>query len=182
MLKRMPLLTACILVCLAGSPVLADPIADCNQFTEPQRQIKGCTTFIRRGGLDTDALSSAYINRGIAHGQLGKITQAVSDFSEAIRLDPKSALAHYNRGNAYFDLKKLAEAAADFDATVSLDPGFALAFYNRGLIHEKRGDKELAIADFSHALSLDPELSSAREKLQQFGVKPAIDTASRPAG
>lgn len=178
--KRM--LLALWIACLAGGSALADPITDCNQFADPLRQIKGCTGFIRRGGLDTDALSSAYINRGIAQGQIGKIAQAVSDFSEAIRLDPKSALAHYNRGNAYFDLKKLAEAAADFDAAVAIDPSFALAFYNRGLVYEKRGDKDRAIADYVHALNLDPDMSSAREKLQQYGVKPVVDTASRPAG
>ncbi len=169
-----------ILLALAAQPALADPVADCNQFADTQRQIKGCTSFIRRGGLDTDALASAYINRGIAHGSTGRIAQAVADFSEAIRLDPKNALAYYNRGNANFDLKKLDAAAADYDAAVSNDPAFALAFFNRGLVHERRGNRDAAVADFSHALTLDPDLSTAREKLEKLGIKPSLETASRP--
>ena len=169
-----------MMLALAAPPALADPVADCNQFADPQRQIKGCTSFIRRGGLDIDALASAYINRGIAHGSTGKIAAAIADFTEAIRLDPKNALAYYNRGNANFDLKKLDAAAADCAAAVGSDPAFALAFFNRGLVHERRGNRDAAVADYARALTLDPELSTAREKLEKLGVKPSVETASRP--
>lgn len=181
MLRR-TLMTAWLLSALACGTAMADPISDCNQFEDPQRQIKGCTAFIRRGGLDTEALASAYINRGIARGQLRKPAEAIKDFSEALRLDPKNALAYYNRGNANFDTRKFDAAAADYEQALTNDPGFALAYYNRGLVFELRGDRGRAIADFAQALSLDPELGSAKQKLELLGVKPGIDTASRPAG
>lgn len=41
-------------------------------------------------------------------------------FDEAIRLDPRSAVAHYNRGGARFDLADLVGARADFDRAAAL--------------------------------------------------------------
>lgn len=181
MLKR-TLQLAWALCFLAAGPARADAISDCNQFEDPPRQIKGCTKFIRGGGLDAAALSSAYINRGIARGQIGKPKDAIADFGEAIRLDPKNPIPYYNRGNTHFDLNRLDAAAADYDMALLNDPTFALAFYNRGLVFERQGQRSKAIADFTQALSIDPDLVLAREKLDKLGVKPVLDTASHPAG
>lgn len=109
--------TALLLLAAASLPAFADATADCNRFENPQLQIKGCTSFIRKGSLQTEMLSMAYTNRGIALGNLGRVEKAISDFSEAIRLDPKSPLAFYNRGNAYLDKKKL-----DWRSPISTPP------------------------------------------------------------
>ena len=44
---------------------------------------------------------AAYINRGHAYINKGDYDRAIADYTEAIRLDPKYAIAYGNRGKAY---------------------------------------------------------------------------------
>ena len=48
----------------------------------------------------------AYNNRGFAKSKLGDLEGAISDYDEAIRLDPEYATAHTNRENAQKELRK----------------------------------------------------------------------------
>ena len=168
----MKVFTALLLLAAASAPAHADAATDCNCFENPQLQIKGCTSFIRSGSLQTGMLSVAYTNRGIAQGNLGRVEKAIADFSEAIRLDPESPLAFYNRGNAYLDRKKLDLALADFNAAIANEPEFALAYYNRGVVLELKGQRERCIEDYQKALSLDPSLNDAKKRLHVLGIKP----------
>jgi serine/threonine-protein kinase len=45
-------------------------------------------------------------NRGFLYFKKGDTRRAIADFDEAIRLDPKSALAFCNRGNAKLKIKE----------------------------------------------------------------------------
>ena len=40
----------------------------------------------------------AYCNRGVAYANKGDYDKAIADCNEAIRLDPKDAVAYCNRG------------------------------------------------------------------------------------
>jgi Flp pilus assembly protein TadD len=44
----------------------------------------------------------------------GNFEKAISDYNEAIRLDPKSALAYVGRGNAYTKKGNLNAANSDY--------------------------------------------------------------------
>ena len=60
--------------------------------------------------------------------------QAISDFTMAIRLDPKCALAYYNRHLAYQSKGDYLKAIADLTAATHPNPkSLALAFYDRGV-------------------------------------------------
>src|SRR5580692_8522565 len=43
----------------------------------------------------------AYVHRAVAFFQKGEVDRAIADNTEAIRLDPKSAVAYRNRGREY---------------------------------------------------------------------------------
>ena len=43
----------------------------------------------------------AYNNRGLAHFKLGQNDNALKDYDEALRLNPKLTDAYFNRGNAH---------------------------------------------------------------------------------
>ena len=76
----------------------------------------------------TEPNAEAYYNRGLEKTKLGDYAAAVSNFDEAIRLDPDYAEAYYNRGRVKTSLSEYAGAIADFDAVIRLEPVFAIAY------------------------------------------------------
>ena len=65
-----------------------------------ERVIRGCTAVIQSSRQTTRNCSTAYNNRGAGYHEQGDNDRAIADYNEAIRLDPKDALAYDNRGNA----------------------------------------------------------------------------------
>ncbi len=164
-----------ILLLMIGSNAATSAESDnsieaCNQFEDTERQIRGCTEYIRSSKALGQNLAVAYTNRGIAYASRGDHKRALADFSEAIRLAPDSPFPYYNRGNAYYDRKEYARALADFDAAIERGPELALAYYNRGLTHQKLGHRDKSIEDYQKALSLDPGSQAAKERLHKLGV------------
>ena len=47
-----------------------------------------------------------YIDRGIAYREKGQYDQAISDYTKALEIDPKSGGAYYNRATAYYFKKE----------------------------------------------------------------------------
>src|SRR6266567_3870887 len=82
---------------------------------------------------------------------------ALADYNEAIRLDPKSALALSDRGVAYGNKGDYDRALADLNEAIRLDPKSAHAFRNRDIVYAYKGDYERAIADLNEAIRLNPK-------------------------
>ena len=79
--------------------------------------------------------------------------KAIRDYDEAIRLNPKNALAFNNRGIVRRVLKEYDKAIRDYDEAIRLDPKCAVAFINRGaLLLSSRRPK--ASADFQSAIDV----------------------------
>ena len=87
--------------------------------------------------------------------------EAVRDYTEAIRLDPKYAPAYNNRGNAYNDLKQYEKAIRDHTEAIRLDPKYAHAYSNRGNVYKALKQYEKAIRDHTEAIRLDPKYALA---------------------
>ncbi|HEU0311195.1 MAG TPA: tetratricopeptide repeat protein, partial [Sphingomicrobium sp.] len=100
---------------------------------------------------------SLIVSRGIAHDQLGNERQAISDYGEAIRLDPQDFYAHYNRGIAHQKVGDRRSAVKDFSEAIRIRPKDADAYVNRGLMYLDTGKFDEAIADFSRAHDLDSD-------------------------
>ena len=72
-----------------------------------------------------------------------KWNEAIAEYDEAIRLDPKLAQAYYNRGNAYANLGQHQRAIQDYDEAIRLDPKLAPAYGNRAVAYTAlRRDQE----------------------------------------
>ena len=93
---------------------------------------------------------------------MGDRPRAISDYSEAIRIDPKDYEAHLNRGLVYLDDLKLEKAAADFTRAHQLKPGEAWPLANRGISYAWLHDHEKAQKDFDSARRLDPKNQTVR--------------------
>ena len=109
----------------------------------------------------TSIQSKWYIRRGSVWNEKGEYDIAVSDYNEAIRLDPSREVAFINRGNAWFHKKEYDKAIADYNEAIRLDPKYAVAFNNRGCAWRAKKDYGKAIADYNEAIRLDPKYADA---------------------
>lgn len=102
-----------------------------------------------------------YFNRGNQYRQTGNLDQAISDYTNAIRVYSKHAKAYYNRGNAYSKQGRLSEAIADYSKAVEIDPQYTEAYYNMGNTYEKMGKPAEAIASYTNAIKSSPKYAAA---------------------
>jgi tetratricopeptide (TPR) repeat protein len=82
--------------------------------------------------------------------------RAITTFNEALRLDPKNALAFHYRGSTFYFMKDLDRAIADYSQAIRLEPRSAITFNMRGLAYVGRNDFDKAIADYDEAIRLEP--------------------------
>src|SRR5262249_40314348 len=96
-------LFACLaVVALAGLPTVA--AADDNQTCADESgdvAIAAGSRAMGSGRYTGRSLAASYVKRGREYQAKGDLDRAMVDFSEAIRLDPKYAVAYDNRGLAW---------------------------------------------------------------------------------
>jgi peptidoglycan/xylan/chitin deacetylase (PgdA/CDA1 family)/uncharacterized caspase-like protein len=81
---------------------------------------------------------SRRIDRGTVLFREKRYSEALAEFEEASRLDPKSALAANNVGFTHYRLGDMERAISWFEKTLELDP-------NRAIAHANLGDALLAV-------------------------------------
>jgi tetratricopeptide (TPR) repeat protein len=96
--------------------------------------------------------------RGWEHLDRKEYDAAITDFDEAIRLNPNFATAYNNRGFAYARKGNLEQALTDYNEAIRLDPNQANFYSNRGDAYRAKGEDRQAIADYDAALKLNPSL------------------------
>ena len=95
-------------------------------------------------------------NGGQVRTALGRLEEAVDDYTDAIDRDPHYAPYYFDRAGVLHRLGRDQEAIADYDTAIRMSPPIAEAYYNRGDVRVGLGDVEGALADFSYALELSP--------------------------
>jgi tetratricopeptide (TPR) repeat protein len=90
----------------------------------------------------------AHMARGSQFLEKELYAQAVNEFQQAARLNPKSVPAFYNLGLAYWKLRKLDLASEAFEKALSFEPSDAYSQYYMGRIHLLKGETPKAIAVF----------------------------------
>jgi tetratricopeptide (TPR) repeat protein len=84
----------------------------------------------------------AYKERGLFYMSCHKYQEAITDFTQFIKLKRKNSDTYYQRGLAYEKLGRYQKAIKDFDRTIKLNPQYADAYHRRGLAYGKIGKKE----------------------------------------
>jgi Flp pilus assembly protein TadD len=101
--------------------------------------------------------AAEYNQRGLAAARKRQYGEAIRDFSEAIRLNPKYALAYAYRGAVYVNTDQPDKAIQDCTEAIKVDPHLALAYVNRGAAYRHKKEYDLAITDLNEAVRLDPK-------------------------
>jgi tetratricopeptide (TPR) repeat protein len=132
-----------------------------NRGVSADERISGCGALIQLGKQTQSNLAKAFNNRGLAYQAKGDNEQAIVDFTEAIRLEPKFAHAFYNRSTVYQAEDDFDRAIAGYTEAIQLDSNYVRALNNRGLAYQAKGDNDRAIVDYSEAIRIDPKFVHA---------------------
>lgn len=96
------------------------------------------------------------VQRGYAASIRGEYDEAISEYSEAIRLNPSADGYYYMRGGVYAAKKDYANALTDYNEAIRLSPRSAEYYSSRGSVYWAMKDHAKAIADFSEAVQHNP--------------------------
>jgi tetratricopeptide (TPR) repeat protein len=88
---------------------------------------------------------------------MGDYPHAMSDYSDAIRLDPNNSSARYNRGLVDEQFGDRSRAIADYGDAIRTQADNADAYLRRGLIFLDTGRFDQAVADFTRVHELRPK-------------------------
>ena len=108
-------------------------------------------------------------------------TEAIEDFSEAVKRDPKLAAARNGRGACHYAKGEFDKAIADFDAALKIDPKYVSALVNRANAWRGKKDFARAKADYDAALAAKPDLAAARKGADDMTKLIAKKAAGAPA-
>jgi len=102
-------------------------------------------------------LAECYVNRGLLRYDRGEFELAISDFSDALAINPKHHRAYNNRGRAYYYHKRdYDRAMADFSKAIGNDPRNDYAYNHLGLAYFAKKDYDRAIPNFAKAIDINP--------------------------
>jgi tetratricopeptide (TPR) repeat protein len=90
--------------------------------------------------------------------------QAASDYSAALKLEPKRTSAMVNRGWVYYWKEDYETAKADFEAVLKIDPEEREAYSGRGTCIRELGDYKAAIKDLTEAIRRDGTIAGDYER------------------
>jgi tetratricopeptide (TPR) repeat protein len=103
-----------------------------------------------------------YYGRGLAYAKQGNFTQAICDYTKAIKLKPKNGFAYVNRGHVYFNQGNFSQAITDYTKAIEMNPQNVELYYSiRGIAYEKQGNFSLAITDFNKVIEINPKYAKA---------------------
>src|SRR5580704_14368203 len=153
---RLPIAAILLLAALparAQNPSAQDLSADERRCTglwraTAEERVASCTTLIDSGRYPPVNLAILHDNRGLAFRAKGVLTNARSDFDQAVSLNSNYVRAYGNRSSLALAQRDFDGAIADLDQAIKLDPTDASLFMARGNAYDGKGNGDRAIADY----------------------------------
>ena len=100
-----------------------------------------------------------------------RISDAVLEFTEAMRIDPGFAAAHANLGTIYFETGYPDDAIQELQRAIVLAPASPGAHARLGFVYGRLGRHADAEKELSTALSLDPQNAEAKAYRERLTVR-----------
>ena len=119
-------LAAASIVAFAAAIATArnDQSADACFTQQGEAAIAACTHAIRSGRFGGHDLATIYDNRAIELRERGEYDKAITDYTEAIRIDGELTGAYTGRGLAYEGKAEVDKARADYRTALTLAPKY----------------------------------------------------------
>jgi spermidine synthase len=113
-------------------------------------------------------------NRGVALENKGKISEAISHYKMAIKLNPDFAKGHYGLAHILQVEGKNSQAISHYKIAVKLNPDFGLAHSNLGVALSSERKIEAAISSLKTAIELMPDFP-----LAYFNLADALESKGK---
>lgn len=94
-----------------------------------------------------------YVNRGVAYMQNEDYENAIADFTDGLKINPRHLSTLKYRAFANYRLAYYTESIEDYDKVIALNPESTSGYYNRGMAHLRSGNRGKACSDFHEACS-----------------------------
>src|SRR5262249_7753342 len=94
--------------------------------------------------------------RGRAYIEKGRFDEAITDFTDAIKLNANYTDAYAGRGDAYRRKGDKDNALADYDRAIGLNPQLGYAYLTRGGVDVAKAELSKALDDYKRAIELSP--------------------------
>lgn len=104
-------------------------------------------------------------NAGLIKMEAGEFEAAISNFVEAIRLEPGAALAYDSLGATYAAVGRIDEAIANGEQAVRLGPTLSTLHNNLSATYLTAGEFDRAVSSARKALEIDPSMAEAFNNL-----------------
>jgi tetratricopeptide (TPR) repeat protein len=155
---------------VAGDEVDVDELLDVGvEYMAINRHEQAAEAFERaaRYAEDDTLEAEAWVNKGIAHGELEEWDAAVSAHREALHVEENgefAPLAHTNLAYALWERGEDESAFQHAEDAVRADQRLPQAWYNLGFIQVERGQHEDALECLDNAIRLGFQESSVYEE------------------
>jgi len=154
-LRFLGVLAAIVAACGGAFAASKQDLVDCNKgFGD--KGAAACSRVIEDANESVSNRANAFFNRGTWHNARHQLDEAIRDYDEAIRLEPKNGERYYIRAHAWREKGDPEKELADHTRAIELSPR-ALHFIGRAYTYMRMQDFERAIADFSAAIKAEPE-------------------------
>jgi lipoprotein NlpI len=100
------------------------------------------------------SIAATLSRRGQSYESNGNYDRAITDYSEAIRLNP-APVFFTRRGYVYHAKGEYDRAIADYNEAIRINPEYVNAYTDRGFAHFTKGDYDRAIVEYTEAIRLD---------------------------
>ncbi|HUS58342.1 MAG TPA: tetratricopeptide repeat protein [Planctomycetota bacterium] len=114
------------------------------------------------------APAKQHVELGVQLYHQRKYAEAIKQFEEAVKLDPKDTNAYSWIGYSYFALHDYGKMIGTYEAALRHNPDDAELHYNKGLVLKLANKTGEARASYSKALELDPTHTRAHAGLGQI--------------
>jgi tetratricopeptide (TPR) repeat protein len=133
-------------------------LAACVFITEKQLSYwRNDESLFRRAVAATDENEVAHLNLGVTLERQNRYAEAIAEFHNALRIDPKSVETLNNLANLLDESGDTNAALAEYQKAVSLDPKAVEPRNNLGAFYVKTGQLDDAMKLYAEAMRLDPK-------------------------
>jgi len=98
----------------------------------------------------------ASFERGKKNYKSGDYNSAITDFTEAISLNPNTDY-YFQRGQAYNEIKQYDRAISDYSTVIQLEPNNSTMYVYRGDVYFWQESYDKAITDYTEAIKIAPK-------------------------